>query len=55
MENSENKKSAIERTGEDLFDFAIDREDVKWLLDRLPPEADVKRTTVEYELAIKLR
>ena len=52
MENSENKKSEIEKTGEDLFNFAIDREDVKWLMDRLPPEADVKRTTVEYELQI---
>jgi len=52
MENSQNKKSAIEKTGEDLFDFAIDREDVKWLMERLPPEADVKRTTVEYELQI---
>ena len=52
MENSENKKSKLEKTGEDLFNFAIDREDVKWLIDRLPPEADVKRTTVEYELQI---
>jgi len=25
MENSENKKSMIEITGEDLFNFAIDR------------------------------
>ena len=52
MENSENKKSAIEKASSDLFDFAIDREDVKWLMDRLPPEADIKRTTVEYELQI---
>ena len=52
MKDSENKKSKIEKTGEDLFDFAIDREDVKWLLDRLPPEAEIKRTTVEYELQI---
>ena len=52
MENSEKKKSKIEKTGEDLFNFAIDREDVKWLMERLPPEADVKRTTVEYELQI---
>jgi hypothetical protein len=52
MEHSENKKSKIERTSEDLFNFAIDREDVKWLMDRLPPEAEVKRTTVEYELQI---
>ena len=52
MENSENQKSKIERTGEDLFNFAIDREDVKWLMDRLPPETEVKPTTVEYELQI---
>ena len=52
MENSENKKLKIEKTGEDLFNFAIDRQDVKWLMERLPPEADVKRTTVEYELQI---
>ncbi len=52
MKNSENTKSKIERTGEDLFNFAIDREDVKWLMERLPPEADVKRTTVEYGLQI---
>ena len=56
MENSENKKSKIEKTGEDLFNFAIDREDVKWLMERLPPEADVKRTKVkQYLEAIKLR
>ena len=52
MEDQENKKSAIEKTGSDLFDFAIDREDVKWLMNRLPPEAAIKRTTVEYELQI---
>jgi len=52
MGNSENKKSKIEITGEDLFNFAIDRQDVKWLMERLPPEADVKRSTVEYELQI---
>ena len=51
MENSE-IKSGIEKAGEDLLSFAIDREDVKWLLERLPPEADIKRTTVEYELQI---
>ena len=52
MGNSENKKSKIEITGEDLFNFAIDRQDVKWLMECLPPEADVKRSTVEYELQI---
>jgi len=36
----------------DLFNYAIDREDVKWLLARLHPEAQVQRTTVEYELQL---
>ena len=52
MENSENKKSKLEQAGEDLLDFAVDREDVNWLMDRLPEEADIKRVTVEYELQI---
>ena len=52
MENENKEKSAIEKVSEDLFDFAVDREDVKWLMERLPPEADIKRTTVEYELQI---
>ena len=53
MVNSENKKkSELKKAGEDLLDFAVDREDVNWLMDRLPVEADVKRVTVEYELQI---
>ena len=52
MNNSEEKKSELEKAGEDLLDFAVDREDVKWLMDRLPEEADIKRVTVEYELQI---
>ena len=52
MENSEEKKSEIEKAGEDLFEFAIDREDVKWLMAHLSGAADVKRNTVEYELQI---
>ena len=44
------KKSELEKTGQDLLDFAMDREDVNWLMDRLPQEADIKRVTVEYEL-----
>jgi len=42
----------LEKAGEDLLDFAVDREDVKWLMDRLADEADIKRVTVEYELQI---
>lgn len=52
MENSEKKKTEMEKAAEDLFNYAIDREDVKWLMTRLPKEADIKRTTVEYELQI---
>ena len=52
MENSEEKKSEIEQAGEDLFNFVVDREDIKWLMSHLPEAADIQRETVEYELQI---
>jgi len=52
MENTEENKSEIEKIRDDLFNFAIDREDIKWLMERLPKEANIKRSTVEYELQI---
>ncbi len=52
MEDIEKKKTEIEQAGQELFEFAIDREDTKWLLAQLPEAADVKRTTVEYELPL---
>ncbi len=52
MENSKEKKSEIARAGEDLFDFVVDREDIKWLMSHLPEAADIQRETVEYELQI---
>ena len=52
MNNVEKKKSELEKAGEDLLDFAVDREDVKWLMNQLPEQADIKRVTVEYELQI---
>lgn len=52
MTNSTEKKTEIEKAGEDLLDFAVDREDVNWLMGRLPEQADIKRVTVEYELQI---
>lgn len=42
----------ITQAGSDLFNFAIDREDVKWLMARLPETAAVKRPAVEHELQI---
>jgi hypothetical protein len=44
--------SRLETAVTDLFHYAIDREDVKWLMARLHPEARVPRTTVEYELQL---
>jgi hypothetical protein len=45
----------IKTAADDLFDFAVDRQDVKWLMERLHPKADINRTTVEYELqALKI-
>jgi hypothetical protein len=42
----------MEKVCEDLFNYAIDREDVKWLMARLAEEADINRAKVEYELPI---
>ena len=52
MGTREKKPSSIEQAANNLFNYAIDREDVKWLMAHLSEEADVKRTTVEYELPI---
>jgi len=52
MEGQDKPKSNIEQAGGDLFDYAVDREDVKWLMAHLAAEADIKRATVEYELQI---
>ena len=52
MEKPEKHKSNVEQAAEDLFNYTIDREDVKWLMENLAEEADIKRTTVEYELPI---
>jgi hypothetical protein len=41
-----------EQVVEDLFNFAIERDDVKYLLSQLPGEAEVKPVTVEYELQL---
>ena len=52
MNHTKEIKSELEKAAADLLDFAIDREDVKWLMDRLSQDADIKRVTVEYELQI---
>ena len=53
MNTLESKKSEIEQAGEDLVNFAIDREDIKWLVSKLPEEiASEHRSKVEYELQL---
>ena len=52
MEKPEKPKSQMEKVCEDLFNYAIEREDIKWLIAHLADEADVNRATVEYELPI---
>ncbi len=52
MENEDQHPSRPEPPAEVLFDYAVDREDVKWLMGQLHAEADVNRHTVEYELQI---
>ena len=48
-ENSEEQKSGVEKAGEDLFSFAIDRKDVNTLIAQLLEGTDIKRGTVEYD------
>jgi hypothetical protein len=51
-ENRKKNKSTAELAGEDLFNFATDREDIKTLIAHLPKETECKPETVEYELQI---
>jgi hypothetical protein len=46
------KNTVVEQAGEDLFDFASERDDVKWLLSRLSDQTKAKPATVDYELQI---
>lgn len=52
MTDQQDQPDPVHQAGSELFDFAIDREDVKWLMDRLPEAAAIKRPTVEHELQI---
>jgi len=52
MSDSQEKTTLIDLAAEDLFNFAIEREDVKWLMGQLAPAAKVMPATFEYELQI---
>jgi hypothetical protein len=52
MTGTENQKFTIDQAGKDLFNFALDREDVKMLVTSLPKEASCNPAAVEYELQL---
>jgi len=52
MQTAHAEKSPIELAAQDLFDFAIDREDIKAVMASLHPDAQAPRHTIEYELVI---
>lgn len=52
MPRSDNDITSLEQAGEALFDFAVEREDVKALMAHMPGEAKCKPAAVEYELQI---
>jgi hypothetical protein len=46
------EKSAIEMAGQDLFNYAIERDDVNYLLALLPQETTINPSKAEYELQL---
>lgn len=45
-------KTPPQKVAEDLFTFAIDRQDIKWTLDHLPHDPNLNRPGIDYELQI---
>ncbi|MBC2694550.1 MAG: hypothetical protein HF982_04590 [Desulfobacteraceae bacterium] len=52
MNESSLEKISIEKAGEDLFDFAIDRSDIKLILQSLPEDIKINIVSVEYEIQL---
>ena len=52
MESQQSAGAKLEDIGRGLFDFALEREDIKWLVIRLPGRMEVVPATVEHELQI---
>jgi len=55
MDNTQDNKttqdiSTPEQIAKSLFNYAIDREDIKWLLSHLPKDYKIQAHTLEYEL-----
>jgi len=52
MNESSLEKVSIEKASEDLFDFAIDRSDIKLILQSLPEDIKINRVSMEYEIQL---
>ena len=52
MNESSLKKVSIEQASEDLFDFAINRSDIKQIVQNLPEDKEINRISVEYEIQL---
>lgn len=52
MDDRGQTKASIERAGEQLFQFAIDRGDMQTILNALPAPGTSQRTAMEYEIQL---
>ncbi|MBU2521649.1 MAG: hypothetical protein KKD50_05415 [Proteobacteria bacterium] len=52
MNEASLEKVSVEKASEDLFDFAIDRSDIKLILQSLPENKKINRVSVEYEIQL---
>jgi hypothetical protein len=52
MTQPENENATVDQAVENLFNFAMDREDIKVFVENLPKETKCKPTAVEYELQL---
>ncbi|MBW2570759.1 MAG: hypothetical protein JRE47_15720 [Deltaproteobacteria bacterium] len=53
MNESSLKKVSIEKASEDLFDFAIDRSDIKLILQNLPEDIKINRVSESFWNAVQ--
>ena len=52
MDDTGNQHAILNPYAENLYNFALDREDIKWLLQGLPLDGQEDLNTVEYELQL---
>lgn len=52
MNETADTKHPVEQASEDLFNYAIERDEIKWLVGTLPKQSQVKTRTVDYELQL---